>query len=137
MKTINVKSLGVLTLLLCSFSFQTVFAEVPLKKDNSDPGSVGSFALKATSLKTSVSQSSVIIPVTADIVNGELSVFFDYPVGIAQITVVDSTGAVVEYQVLDTNTSLDVYIPITGLSSGNYTLKISYGTTHLSGSFQL
>jgi len=137
MEKFNVKSFGVLTLLLCTFSIQTIFADIILKKDPGTGGAPNGVIVIANSLKSSSLQTQSIIPVTADIINGELSVFFDYPVGIAQITVVDSTGAVVEYQVLDTNTSLDVYIPITGLSSGNYTLKISYGTTHLSGSFQL
>jgi hypothetical protein len=136
MGKLNVKFFGFLTLLLCTFSIQTIFADIILKKDPGT-GSAPNGVVIANSLKTASLKTQSIIPVTADIVNGELSVFFDYPVGIAQILVVDSTGAVVEYQVLDTNTSLDVYIPTTGLSSGNYTLKISYGTTHLSGDFQL
>ena len=123
--------------------FQQVSAiDVPLKKgDNGSGGIPGSpvapSTLKTTSLKTASLKVETIIPVTADVINGELGVFFSSPVGIATISVVDQYGNVVELTTIDTSSSSELYISTDGWDAGVYTLKISYGTTHLIGEFQL
>jgi hypothetical protein len=134
MKTINLKLFGTLVLLFCTFSYQAVFADIPLKKDNPGPGGV---TYGATKLKTTSLQTQSIIPVTADIINGELGVFFSSPVGVATVSVVDQYGNVVEITTIDTNSNSELYISTSGWEAGSYTLKITYGTTHLSGTFQL
>lgn len=139
MKTINLKFLGTLVLLLCAFSSQAVFATIIIKKD--DPASGGGSNVmmmsKSSALKTTSLQTQSIIPVTADIINGELGVFFSSPVGVATVSVVDQYGNVVEITTIDTNSNSELYISTAGWEAGSYTLKITYGTTHLSGTFQL
>jgi hypothetical protein len=142
MKAINLRSFGILALLIFAFSSQAVFADIILKKDNTDPGTVGSMvtvnnSLKATSLKSTSLKIQSIIPVTADLINGELGVFFSSSVGIATVSVVDQYGNIVEMTTIDTNSSSELYILTDGWEAGTYTLKISYGTTNLVGDFQL
>lgn len=141
MKTINLRSQGTFVFLLCVFSTLSVFAEIPLKKDDPEPGTLPNAivpsSLKTSSLKTTSLKVQTIIPVTADVINGELGVFFNSPVGIATVSVVDQYGNVVELTTIDTNSSSELYISTDGWDAGVYTLKISYGTTHLIGEFQL
>jgi len=136
----KIKFTNIATLLFCAFAIQNVFADVPLRKDDPGPGvnpnvtSMSSSMLKSKSASTS---SSSIIPVTADIINSELIVDFTSIVGTATVSVVDANGYVVSQTNVDTFTTSEVAIPLDGLSSGKYSLKISYGTTKLTGNFQL
>jgi len=144
MKKINFKFLGIFIVLLCVFSNQ-VFAElIIIRKD--DPAQGGSSnvvsASKSTSLKSSLLksaslQSQFVVPVTADIIGSDLIVDFTSTVGTASVSVVDQNGNVVYQTVVDTFSTPEVVIPVDGLSSGNYSLKISYGSTNLIGDFQL
>jgi hypothetical protein len=81
--------------------------------------------------------STFIIPVTADIIGSDLIVDFTTTVGTAVVSVVDQNGNVVYQTVVDTFSTPEVVIPVDGMSSGDYSLKISYGSTHLIGDFQL
>ena len=134
MKSTNFKSWGVLTLLLCSITLQSAFADISLKKDNPGPGGVPNItnSLKTTSLRT-----MSILPVSADVINDELVVDFSSAVGNATISVVDQYGSIIYLSTINTYSSSELAIPVTGWGSGSYTLKISYGTTNLIGSFQL
>ena len=144
MKKINFKFLGIFIVLLCVFSNQ-VFAElIIIRKD--DPAQGGSSnvvsASKSTSLKSSLLksaslQSQFVVPVTADIIGSDLIVDFTSTVGTASVSVVDQNGNVVYQTVVDTYSTPEVVIPVDVLSSGDYSLKISYGSTHLIGDFQL
>lgn len=125
MKKINSSVISFITLLFCVLSVQTVLAvDVPLKKDN--PAN-GSQQTKSTS----------ILPVSVSLDDTTLGIFFSKSVGIAQITIEDESGNVVYQDVVNTNSSLESYIETGGFDSGNYTLKVSYGTTTLIGGFLL
>ena len=88
-------------------------------------------------LESFQSNSIYILPVSATIDETELAVYFDSPVGIATITVYDEWDNVVAVEVLDTDTSLSISIPSSEWEAGNYTISISYGTTHLTGDFAM
>lgn len=138
MKKNLLKKISFSALLFSLLYPQVVLADLPLKKDDPVPGDVspGMNSIKSYSRTFTLSTQSVY-PVTADIINGELGIFFDYPVGIAYVTITDGNGNVVALETVDTYTVYDLYIPINDLISGNYTLRISYGTTKLIGEFQL
>ena len=123
--------------MLCVFSSQFVFGDIILKKD--DPTIQPNSATSMSSmLKTkSSSTASTVIPVSADIINSELIVNFSSIIGTATVSVVDVNGFVVSQTIVDTFTTSEVIIPVDGLNSGKYSLKISYGTTKLTGNFQL
>lgn len=79
--------------------------------------------------------SLTFIPVSATISETELSVYFDSPVGNANITVYDANDNVVSQETVDTDSTSEVFIGTDAWASGNYTIKVSYGTTTLSGIF--
>ena len=130
---------GFVISLFCVFAFQNVFAvDVPLKKDDPtiQPNVASMSAM--TKLKSFASTSSLsYIPVTADVVGTELIVDFTTSVGTAYVSVVDNSGNVVYSTVVDTFSTSEVIIPVDGMNSGKYSLKITYGSTHLTGDFQL
>ena len=134
MKRINFRLLGFFIVLLSVFSNQVVFADILIRKDDPAPGGVPNIrtAVKAFSLST-----SSVIPVTADISGSDLIVDFTTIVGTAYVSVVDQSGNVVYQTVVDTYSTSEVVIPVAGLSSGSYSLKISYGSTKLIGNFQM
>jgi hypothetical protein len=76
-------------------------------------------------------------PVSATVNETELAIYFDWSVGNATITVYDDTNNVIHQEIINTNTYAEVYIDNTSWSSGDYTVKISYGTTRLIGYFQI
>jgi len=76
-------------------------------------------------------------PVSATVSETELAVYFDWSVGDANITVYDSSNNVVYQDVVDTDSTSEVYVPVTSWASGDYTITISYGTTNLIGYFQI
>lgn len=77
----------------------------------------------------------VDLGVTAAINETEVSVDFSSSVGVAIITIIDDTGAIVYQQSLDTNTTLISNIYLGGWDSGSYTLTIQYGNILLTGHF--
>jgi len=139
MKKINFRLLSFFVVLICVFSNQVVFADIFLKKDDPAPGGGSNVASasKISSLKSASLQSQFVIPVTADIIGSDLIVDFTTTVGTAVVSVVDQNGNVVYQTVVDTFSTPEVVIPVDGMSSGDYSLKISYGSTHLIGDFQL
>jgi len=124
---------GFLILFVCVFGILNVSAQIPLKKDppTTQPNSFTRLGASSFSTQTS------FIPVMADVVGTELIVDFTSTVGTAYVSVVDHSGNVVYQTVVDTFSTSEVIIPVDGLSSGKYSLKISYGTTKLTGDFQL
>ena len=139
MKKIKLSSIAIL--LFSVFAFKNVFADndVPLKKDDPtiQPNIITPMS-NMTRFNSSTSTSSLnYIPVNAEIVGTELIVDFATSVGTAYVSVVDNNGNVVYQTVVDTFSTSEVVIPVDGMSSGKYSLKISYGSTHLTGDFQL
>ncbi len=138
MKKIILERISFCALLLSMLYPQIVLASFPLKKDDPGPGDVspGMNSIKTYS-RTFILSTESVYPVSADIINGELGIFFDYPVGTAYLTVTDVNGNIVAFETVDTYTASELYIPIEDLVSGHYTLRVSYGTTKLIGEFQL
>ena len=125
MKKINFSVISFITLLFCVLSVQTVLAvDVPLKKGN-------------PSDKDFLSRSTSILPVSVSLDDTTLGIFFSKSVGIAHITIEDENGNVVYQDVVNTKSLLESNIETGGLDRGNYTFKVSYGTTTLIGNFQL
>ena len=143
MKKINFKLLGFFIVSLSLFTNQVVFADIIIRKDDTNPTiqpnilSASTLLSTSTSTKTYSSSTKFIIPVTADVVGSELIVDFTRSVGTAYVSVVDANGSVVYQTVVDTYSTPEVVIPVDGLSSGKYSLKISYGSTNLTGDFKL
>jgi len=77
------------------------------------------------------------IALTATVDNSNLAVYFDWAVGEATIIVYDENQNVVYRTVADTDSILDLFIPLDCWSTGDYTITISYGTINLIGDFQL
>ena len=125
----------VLFILLSSFGLSTfVFAKdtsIDLAKLTYPPSPrIAGFAAAARAIN-SVSS----IPVSAELNDTELSVYFDAFVGNAVITIYDADNNIVSQEVVDTYSTSEVFIPTDTWTSGNYTIKITYGTTILLGSF--
>ena len=142
MKKINFRLLSFFVVLLCVFSNQVVFADIIIRKDNPDPATqpnniVSAFSSFSLGTKANSYSAKSIIPVTADLIGSDLIVDFSSTVGTAIVSVVDQNGNVMYQTVVDTFSSPEVIIPVDGLSSGNYSVKIAYGSTKLIGDFQL
>lgn len=78
-----------------------------------------------------------VISVSATTDGEELAIYFSSSVRMASITLTDETGEIIYQETVNINTTLDFYIPISGLDSGNYTLTVEYSGTSLSGSFTI
>jgi Protein of unknown function (DUF3244). len=131
MKKINFYLKHFLLLALCIISAQSIFAvDVPLKNGETGMGGIGTN--KVTTLKT-VTYS----PVSATLLVPDLYVDFSTSVGIATISIIDNTNNTVYQVSIDTFITPEVTIPVDTLNSGKYTLKVSYGSTVLTGTFQL
>lgn len=135
MRKINFRNFAVTALVLLLASTNLWSIDYPLKKDDTGPGSVTlSVGKSAPSLSRT---KTVIIPVSMEIENDELGVYFKYAVGGAYISVEDENGAVVISTVVDTTNELEFYFPLDELGGGTYTLRVSYGSTKLKGEFKL
>ena len=74
---------------------------------------------------------------SATISETELSVFFDYSVGDAIITVYDADNNVVYQETVDTDSTLEVSIPVSSWSAGDYMITVIYGNTTQRGYFSI
>jgi len=146
MKQQNFRLFSTLAILLgMLFSYQSVFGDILIRKDNTDPGTqpniVSAMSISSTSISTSSTTATTsktnfsAILVEADVYGSNLVVDFDRPVGIAYITVLDHSGNTVAFETVNTYFDDEAVISLHGLSRGNYTLKISYGSTKLIGTF--
>ena len=134
MKGIYFKFISVLVIFFSMFLNQVAAGDIIIRSDNDDPGSVIN---KVSSMNAYTSSSTTFITVSANLTETDLIVDFSTPVGTAFVSVVDESGNVVYQTVIDTFFESEVIIPVDGLNSGNYSLKISYGSTNLTGDFQL
>ena len=113
-----------LMLLLFFVGVKVNASEIPLTKDEPIPPGP-------------VPRSVTYFSASASISETDLAVYFDWAVGNATITVYDENNNVIDQEVVNTNSTTEVYIDNTSWSSGDYTLTISYGTTNLIGYFQI
>jgi len=79
--------------------------------------------------------SLTFIPISATISETTLSVYFESPVGNATIAVYDANNNVISQEIVDTYSTSEVFITTDTWARGNYTIKVSYGTTTISGIF--
>jgi len=135
MKKINFRLLAFFVVLLSVFSNQVVFADIIIRKDDPAPGSAPNTIMSTA--RTLSLRSSSFISVAADVVGTDLIVDFGTSVGTALVSVVDQNGNVVYQTSVDTFSTSEVIIPVDGLSTGKYSVKISYGSTKLIGDFNL
>lgn len=112
-------------LLVTQFSFAT---DIIIRKDDQSPPP------QPMPNRSSVNTD---IALTATVDNSKLAVYFDWAVGEATIIVYDENQNMVYQTVADTDSILDLFIPLDCWSTGDYTIKISYGTINLIGDFQL
>lgn len=128
MKKMNslLKHLAFATLAL--MTCQVVFADdVPLKPDN--PGSA--------TVRPRVMKSPQLVPVTANIENGELGLFFSTNVGMCTVTIYDVNDNVEIMEIIDTNSQSDFFFDLSGLSAGEHQVQISFGSANFVGTFVL
>ena len=138
MKRINFRLIAFFVVSLLAFSNQVVFADIIIRTDPGNGGSLPNIVSSMSTFSVTKTKSSkTVIPVTADIVGTDLIVDFTSTVGTAFVSVVDQNGNAVYQTTVDTFSDPELVIPVDGLSSGKYSLKIAYGSTNLIGNFQL
>lgn len=111
--------------LISQLSFATDPVQVPIPPDNSPPPGT----IKPLSL--------IELTASATISDTELTVYFDWSVGDAVITVYDSSNNVVCQETADTDITTEVDIPVDIWSSGNYMITVTYGSITQRGYFSL
>ncbi|MFA5046370.1 MAG: DUF3244 domain-containing protein [Paludibacter sp.] len=141
MKKFNFLLSSILLILFFVIPFQNVLAvDVPLKPGDDSGSTLGGNKVLSTYSLLSTSTSTItetINAVTVDLTANELILNFNNQVGVAQISIVDQSGFIVYQDAVDTYSTSDLVIPVDTWESGKYTIKITYGTTSLSGSFRL
>jgi len=100
--------------------------DVVIRKDN-----------EPSSTPTPVHGSAIILPVLVMMDNNVLVVYFDDLLGDVTIIVYDAQNEAVYQNVVDSTVASELYIPVSSWGNGYYTIRITYGTTHLIGGFQL
>ena len=82
-------------------------------------------------------KSVVMVPVSAYLFAEELSVSFDYAVGTAIITITNENQGIAYYNMVDTNSTSEVQVPVDTWLNGKYTLRIEYSGNAYCGQFEL
>lgn len=110
------------------FSAQFSFAgnDVPIPKDGTpvDPPAQPISMIMEPSASATISET-------------ELTVYFEYSVGNATITVYDADNNVIYEDTVDTATTYEVNIPVTGWDEGDYMITVAYGITTQRGYFSI
>lgn len=122
------------TVFLFALICQSAFPVILLKRGDTNASSVNLIVSSKTTQKTST---SVSYPVSADIIDSELGIFFSSSIGIATVSIVDSNGNVIDSATVDTSINTEVYLPVDGYESGSYQVKITYNSILLVGDFVL
>ncbi|MBP1618412.1 MAG: hypothetical protein H6Q14_2239 [Bacteroidetes bacterium] len=77
------------------------------------------------------------IPLAASLENNNQAIVsFEYPIGLAIVSIADANGAIIESRIADTDQDDEVSILLDGYDSGSYTLHIEYGSIQLAGGFE-
>ena len=108
------------------FCFADDTQSIPISKDGNPPPTT-----------TQPNRVTNMMPVSATINDAELAIYFETSIGEATITVTDDSNNVVYLEMVDTDSESDFYIPVTGWTSGNYNLIITYTDTTLRGEFSV
>lgn len=106
-----------------SFAIDPV--QVPMPPDNSPPPGT----IKPLSL--------IELTASATISDTELAVYFEWSVGDATISVYDTDNNVVYQQIVDTDVSNAMYIPVDNWAAGNYMITVSYDSITQRGYFSV
>lgn len=118
------KSVSIIVFLFLSAFTITNAENVPIEKNTPSTG-------------TTRPRAPGLIPVLVDLSTTELYLNFTYSFDIAIITVTNSNGIIVHQESIDTNINNELYIPITELEVGDYTITISYGSITFAGEFTI
>jgi len=142
MKKLNFLLSSIFLILVFVIPFQNVLAvDVPLQPGDTGAGTIGGNKILSSSslISTSISTStfSIVSVVTADLTGNELTLNFNNPVGVVQISIVDRSGFIVYQDAVDTYSTSNLVIPVDTWDSGSYRITITYGATSFSGSFRL
>jgi len=106
-------------------SFASQPQQVPIPTDgSSDPGKIKPLSVEYVSASATIS----------DI---ELAVYFDFSVGNAIISVYDLNNQLVFQEVVNTDFTVDKFIPVDAWQSGEYMLTVKYGNITQRGIFQI
>lgn len=84
-----------------------------------------------------VRSSRRLVPVTANIENGELGLFFSTNVGMCTVTIYDENDNVEIMEIIDTDSQSDFFFDLSGLSAGEHQVQISFGSANFVGTFVL
>ena len=82
-------------------------------------------------------KSPQLVPVTANIENGELGLFFSTNVGMCTVTIYDENDNVEIMEIIDTDSQSDFFFDLSGLSAGEHQVQISFGSANFVGTFVL
>lgn len=134
MKQLFVRPMSQFSLLATLLFSQFVFADLPLKKDDPDPGSLG---YKVASYSTFTDINATVNDITVDTVGSDLMINFNSPIGIATVSINDINGNTAYQTTVDTNSTSEVIVPINLLDEGNYTVTVTYGSTVYTEQIQL
>ncbi len=113
--------------LIFSFLISTPFCfagDIPIAKDGNNPPP-----------KIQPLEITSVIPVEATINDLELAIYFDSSIGDVTVSVVDALNFTVYQETVDTNSTSEIHIPVDAWTSGEYSLKFTYGSTALQGDF--
>jgi hypothetical protein len=113
-------------ILSAQFSFAVDPIPVPIPPDNTPPPS------PPTGLSPTMEPSA-----WATISDTELTVYFDYSVGDAIITVYDASNNVVYQETVDTDVSSAASISVSNWATGDYMITVTYGNTTQRGYFSI
>jgi len=111
------------------FSTPVCFALVPEDLPIPGEGTPNPGTIKPSSIHTASA--------SATISDTEVTVYFNFPVGNALITVTDGKNQPVFQDVVDTELMSEEIIPIGEWPSDIYTLTVTYGSVTQKGSFQI
>ena len=115
-----------LLLVPTQFCFADDTQSIPISKDGN-----------TTPPPTQPNRVTNMMPVSATINDAELAIYFETTVGEATVTVTDDSNNVVYLETVDTDSEYEIHIPVTGWTSGNYNLIITYTDTTLRGEFSV
>lgn len=79
----------------------------------------------------------MLVPLTVDLFSTDLYLSFTSTIGIIRIAVTDSNGIIVYQESIDTDTNIELFIPLDSWESGEYDIEIIYGSITLLGYFGL
>lgn len=125
--------IGVVVILSCIS--QDLFGVILLRRDPNTDSSTINFVLSTKTAQRTAQQSA--LPVTADLIDQEIGVFFNLPVGNVTVSIEDIFGNVIDSTTFNSDINTEYYLPIDGYEPGEYVLKVNYGTTKLIGNFSL